>query len=95
MHLQQSSASFHNFFCQLKSFVKGFALEIVNILWLFILYQLKTMASESPQTDEMSNQEDGHPTDPSDNNSQDEDIDPNAPTQYIENDNSNENQVSF
>ena len=53
------------------------------------------MASESPQTDEMSNQEDGHPTDPSDNNSQDEDIDPNAPTQYIENDNSNENQVSF
>ena len=53
------------------------------------------MASESPQTDEFSNQEESHQTDPSDNNFQDEDIDPNAPTQYIENDNTNDNQVSF
>ena len=53
------------------------------------------MASESPQTDEFSNQEESHQTDPSDNNFPDEDIDPNAPTQYIENDSTNDNQVSF
>ena len=53
------------------------------------------MASESPQTDEFSNQEESHQTDPSDNNFPDEDIDPNAPTQYIENDNTNDHQVSF
>ena len=52
------------------------------------------MASESPDIDEMSNQEETQPTDPTDNNFQDEEIDPNAPTQYIEDDKSNENQVS-
>ena len=52
------------------------------------------MASESPDVDQMSNQEETQPNDPSDNNFQDEEIDPNAPTQYIEDDKSNENQVS-
>ena len=67
----------------------------MTFLHSFILIQLKTMASESPQTDEFSNQEESHQTDPSDNNFPDEDIDPNAPTQYIENDSTNDNQVSF
>ena len=67
----------------------------MTFLHSLVLIQLKTMASESPQTDEFANQEESHQTDPSDNNFPDEDIDPNAPTQYIENDSTNDNQVSF
>ena len=53
------------------------------------------MASESPNTEELSNQEESLPADDSAGNFQDEEIDPSAPTQYIEDDTTKENQVSI